>query len=194
MVHKYLKAIISGVFGIILMIVLFIFIAYSFTSTSESNDSGPAAIGAAFIFGIVVLVSMIFIGMFSTWWAIGRNSSIKKAVEVSAIAGAIPTIGLCLMILTFEFLVSSYGPSGNFSFISFLNTLTSGLTLCCVGSFIIGILLSVIGGIIYTIAASLFRKPKYNALTSIRISAVYVRHGFITNQCKTIHVSFRVSE
>ncbi len=157
------KAIQAGVIGTILICVLFIIMAYLVESHapvggSEGQDMGPAAVGAAMIFVIVSLVSMIAVGVFSVWWAFKKTFSLKNAMEVSAVAGAIPMLGLCLLLFVFEILVSMAGPGQNFELSIFLNTLTSGLTVCCLVSFVVGIMLSVIGGLIYSTVIFLLKK------------------------------------
>ena len=128
------------------------------TDNSGSQDSGPAAVGAAMIFVIASLVSMIGVGVFSVWWSFKGTFSLKNAMEVSAIAGAVPMLGLCFIIFVFEILVSTYGPHPNFQLSTFINTLTSGLSVCCLVSFVVGIMLSVIGGLIYSSIVFLLRK------------------------------------
>ena len=150
MERKYLKAIYSGVFGLFLLFILFIAMVFIIDSMGQNeppgSDSGPAAVGAAMIFVAASLVSMVLVGGLSAWWALKKTISPKEAVVVSSIAGAIPTCALCLIIFTFDMIVNYYGPSLE-NFIS--NLLSSGLTGCCIGVFVIGIGLSVAGGLLY---------------------------------------------
>jgi hypothetical protein len=159
----YKKAILAGVFGTILICILFAITIYLVgglfpTDNSGVQDSGPAAVGTAMIFTLASLASMILVGGFSVWWSFKESFSLKNAMEVSAIAGAVPMLGLCFIIFVFEILVSTYGPNPNFQISTFLNTLTSGLSACCLVSFIVGIMLSVIGGLIYSSIVFLLRK------------------------------------
>jgi hypothetical protein len=159
----YKKAIQAGVFGTVLICIFFMVMLYLVgglapIDNSGQYDSGPAAVGAAMIFVIVSLASMILVGGFSVWWSFKKTFSLKNAMEVSAIAGAVPMLGLCFIIFVFEILVSTYGPYPNFQISTFLNTLTSGLSICCLVSFIVGIMLSVIGGLIYSGIIFIFKR------------------------------------
>ncbi len=122
------------------------------------QDNGPATVGAAMLFIIVSLISMIAVGVFSVWWAFKETFSLKNAMDVSAIAGAVPMLGLCLIVFVFEIIVSTYGPSPNFQLSTFIDTLTSGLSICCVVSFVVGIMLSVIGGLLYSSVIFLLKR------------------------------------
>ena len=162
MQKKYKRAIVSGIIGVALLFILFIIMLFLLGPIAGDEargvDTGPAAVGAAMLFVIASLISMIFIGGFSVWWAFGRAFRVKDAMEISAIAGAVPTILLCLIIGVFEVLVSTYGPSPEFSFTAFLNTLFSGLSICCIIVFGLGIVLSVFGGLLYACVIFLIKK------------------------------------
>lgn len=165
MEDKYKRAALSGVFGLVILFVLFITMVFLMTpltvSESQGADTGPAAVGAAIIFIIASLLSMLFVGSFSVWWTFKkykRAFTLREAMEVSAIAGAVTTLALCLMIFIFQILTSLYGPTPSFSISRFLSTLNSGLTVCCFLTFVIGIMMSVIGGLVYSVAIFLIRK------------------------------------
>lgn len=161
MEEKYKKAVCTGVLGLIIMSVLFAAMVYIIgRNEPPGSDSGPAAVGAAMLFVIASLALMVFIGLFSTWWALMGTISIKEAIEVSCMAGAIPTGVLCFIILVFDLMVSFYGPSLEFSITGFLS---SGLTICCIGVFFIGIALSVIGGLLHQVVIFLMNMS-YNLL------------------------------
>jgi|GEM_PF-5077169 len=158
---KYKKAITSGVFGVVILFILMTILVYLVGSIlSGDSDTGPAAVGGAMIIVIISLFFTMLMGIFSVWWTFKKNFTLKDAMEVSAISGAVTSSGICLVIFIFALLVSVYGPSPNFTLSRLFSVLNSGLSICCIFVFVVGVMLSVIGGLAYSGAIILFG-PKH---------------------------------
>lgn len=160
----YWKSIAIGLAGILIIVDLFLFSAYmadqdmkEFNRIHRNYDNFMAGVGWWIFFFVATLVALALIGAVSAWVSSRDITSIRGTIIASALAGSVP-IALTTIVLAFLFTIA-FVNSMEYTGMSYLRSLFLLFMLYLFYGFV-GIMLSVIGGLLYTLLEKALFKGK----------------------------------